>query len=310
MVSSRIEGTVATLDEVLDYEAEAEGGEGHAPYRQEVIEVFSYGRAMNHAQRLVEQGLPLCGRFIKEAHGRLLFFGRGADKQPGSFKRDQNFVVDRTKRQVLFVPISPQQLDDGIAKLERFIHNEEIEPLVQTALAHVEFEALHPFKDGNGRVGRMLITLMLWDKKLISAPHFYASGPIERRKDEYIDRLRLVSMDQQWTEWCLFFLGLIEEQASENLKAAETIVQLYEAMKVRFREELVSQWSIPALDFIFSRPVFRNSAFTRDSGIPRPTAARFTKVLAERGLLTTVEAAAGRRPALYAFEPLLQLVRG
>lgn len=309
VISSRIEGTVATLDEVLRYEAEQDDEEARTPPRQEVLEVVSYARAMAHAQRLIEDGLPLCGRLIKETHSRLLFMGRGADKQPGQFRTDQNYVVDRSHKRVLFRPIAPEKLNDGISALERFINDENMEPLIQTALTHVEFEALHPFKDGNGRVGRMLITLELWAKQLISAPHFYVSGAIEDRRDEYIDRLRLVSAEGRWSEWCAFFLSIIEAQANENIDIAEKISALYEDMKGRFREVLASQWAIVALDFIFGRPIFRNSAFTSQAGIPRQTAARFSRLLADSGLLTTIQPASGRRPALYAFEPLLKIVR-
>lgn len=309
VISSRIEGTVATLDEVLRYEAEQGDEEVRVPPRREVLEVVSYARAMAHAQRLMEDGLPVCGRLIREAHGQLLFAGRGADKQPGQFRTDQNYVVDRSRKRVLFTPIAPEKLDDGISALERFINDETMEPLIQTALTHVEFEALHPFKDGNGRVGRMLITLELWAKHLISAPHFYVSGAMEERRDEYIDRLRLVSAEGRWTEWCAFFLSVIETQANENIEIAERISALYEEMKERFREILASQWTMAALDFIFSRPIFRNSAFTNEAGIPRQTAARFSRLLADSDLLTTVRPASGQRSALYAFEPLLKLVR-
>lgn len=310
VISSRIEGTVTTLDEVLKYEAEEGPQDGRVLPRPEVMEVHSYARALSHAQKLMDEGLPICGRLIREAHGRLLFMGRGADKQPGQFKSDQNYVVDRARKEILFVPVAHDKLQPGIAALENFINDDRIEPLLQTAISHVEFESLHPFKDGNGRVGRMLITLSLWARGLISAPHFYVSSTLEERRDEYIDRLRLVSAEDRWTDWCVFFLNVIETQAKTNLDTAEEIHTLYEEMKGRFRRELASQWSMHALDFIFGKPVFQNSAFTTGAGIPRQTAARFTKILAERKLLTTVEPAAGRRPAIYAFEPLLQIVRG
>ena len=309
VISSRIEGTIATLDEVFLFEADGEREDGGPKPRQEVLEVFSYSRALTHAQRQMEGGLPICGRLIKEAHSKLLFVGRGADKQPGKFKTEPNYVVDRVTKEVLFIPIVPENLDDGIAALEKFMNDEKIEPLLQTAISHVEFEALHPFKDGNGRVGRMLITLAFWSKGLISSPSFYLSSAIETNRDEYVDRLRRVSENGEWTEWCTFFLGIIEEQANENIAVAEKIRDLYENMKNTFREALASQWSVTALDYIFRRPIFRNSSFTASAGIPRPTAARFTRVLVDGGLLTTIEPASGRRSALYAFEPLLQIVR-
>jgi len=309
VISSRIEGTIATLEEVLKFEAESEDGEKSQKYRTEAIEVFSYSRALNHAQKLIEDGLPLCGRLIKEAHGKFLFFGRGADKQPGQFKTEQNYIADKAKKEILFIPISAEKLDEGIKTLEIFLNDEKAIPLIQTALSHVEFESLHPFKDGNGRVGRLLVPLCLWSKGLIQAPHFYVSSVLEARREEYIDRLRLVSAKQQWTEWCIFFLNIIEEQAKQNLQIAESIFKLYDDMKHTFRKELRSGWMLVALDYMFANPIFRNSNFTNKAGIPKQTAARFTKVLLERKILTSIEAASGRRPGLYAFEPLLKIIQ-
>lgn len=307
VISSRIEGTIATLDEVLKFEAEPQADRQNV--RHEVAEVYSYARALTHAQKVMTEGLPICSRLIRQAHGQLLFAGRGADKQPGEFKKEQNYVVDKTRKQVLFVPISADKLDDGIAEFEKFLHDDAFEPLIQIAASHAEFEALHPFKDGNGRMGRMLITLSLWSKRLISDPHFYVSAAIEDRKEEYIDRLRLVSAGGQWTEWCIFFLGIVEAQAKENLDVAEQISALYEEMKGRFRNVLGSQWFMNALDFIFGAPVFQNSAFTSGAGIPRQTAARFSRILCDAGLLETLISASGSRPAILAFEPLLKIVR-
>lgn len=311
VVSSRMEGTVSTLDEVLRYEADQEenttGAGSH--YRDEAIEVFLYSRALNAAQRSIEQGAPLSSFLIKSAHRVLLGFGRGASLSPGDFKTEQNYLADRTRRKVLFVPMRPEQLQDGMDRLFAFIGSDDWQILIKTALAHLEFEALHPFKDGNGRIGRMLITLMLWKYGAISAPHFYISGYFEDRRDEYIERMREVSKSGAWTEWTVFFLEALEAQAQKNLATAEHIRDLYEELKREFPQILSSQWSMAALDFLFSRPVFRNNVFTRKSGIPEATAHRFARILLEKNFLRTLEAASGRRPALYSFEPLLRIVR-
>ena len=312
VVSSRIEGTVSTLDEVLRYEAD-QGDDGDimplAHYRTEALEVFLYHNAMRRAQAAMQDGTPISDWFLRSIHKVLLGFGRGALQAPGKYKDEQNYLVDRTRRKVLFLPISPEHLPLGMEKLFAFMKNDNHEALIRTALTHIEFEALHPFKDGNGRIGRMLITLMLWNMGKISAPHLYISGYLEERRDEYIERMRDVSRSGAWTEWVVFFLNALEEQAKYNLRIAEEIAALYENMKDQFRAILSSKWSITALDFIFSRPVFRNNSFTLKSEIPKPTAARFTRVLVENQLLTTLEPAAGRRPALFAFEPLLEIVR-
>jgi Fic family protein len=176
-------------------------------------------------------------------------------------------------------------------------------------LAHAEFEALHPFEDGNGRVGRMLITLMLWQGDAIAAPHFYISRYFEEHKDEYLDRLRRVSSENDWNGWCEFFIAAIEQQAIRNLDAAQNISDFYDETKPQFIELLASKFAVAALDYLFTNPVFNNSRFTREAGIPSQTAARFTRVLLSKGILQVVREAAGRRPAIYRFEPLMELVR-
>lgn len=312
VVSSRMEGTISTLDEVLRYEADQsdDGEKGNLQYRSEAIEVFLYHRAMQRAQTAIEEDAPLSDWLLRSAHKILLGFGRGADKSPGQYKDEQNYLVDKSRRNVLFIPISPSQLPGGMERFFSFVDNKDWEILTRTALAHIEFEALHPFKDGNGRIGRMLITLMLWKYGVISAPHFYVSGYLEEKKDEYIERMRNASQVGEWTEWCVFFMHALEAQAHNNLRVTEEITVLYDEMKIVFRDVLSSQWSTTALDFIFSQPVFRNNRFTGKGGIPKQTASRFTRLLVDADLLVTLEPPSGRRPGLYAFEPLLRLVRG
>ncbi|MHC5306120.1 Fic family protein [Bartonella sp. LJL80] len=310
VVSSRMEGTVSTLDEVLRYEADQEDSvKISEPHRNETIEVFSYGRALSSIQKEIEQGAALSSFSIRNAHRVLLRLGRGAHLKPGEYKAEQNYLADRSKRKILFVPISPDHLQSGMDSLFSFIQNDDQQILLKTAIAHLEFEALHPFSDGNGRIGRMLITLMLWKYGVISAPHFYISRYFEDRRDEYIDRMREVSKSNAWDQWCIFFLEALETQANENLSTAERIRDLYEHLKKEFPNLLASQWSTAALDFLFSRPVFRNNVFTRNSGIPEASAHRFTRVLVEKNYLKPIQLASGRRPALYSFEPLLQIVR-
>ncbi|MDE1464292.1 Fic family protein [Spartinivicinus poritis] len=310
VISSRMEGTVSTMDEILKYEADFESNpEKSTHVRSEVIETILYQRALRAAQQAMEDGYPLSQSLIKGIHQRLLSLGRGATKSPGEFKSEQNYLADKFKGNILFVPISPEKLQDGLDQLFEYIEHNTHPILIKTAMTHIEFEALHPFKDGNGRIGRMLITLMLWTSGTISAPHFYISGYLEENKDLYIDTMRNVSKNGDWESWCSFFLEAIEQQAIRNLTIAENIQSLYENMKVTFAEVLSSKWSVNTLDFIFANPVFRNNRFTTHSGIPAASAARFTRILLEKQLITTIEEASGRRPALYSFEPLMQLVR-
>jgi Fic family protein len=309
VISSRMEGTISTMDEILQYQAEYAENEVSTEVRSEVIETLLYRRALNTAQEKLESGYPLSPTLIKAIHQQLLSFGRGAQKSPGEYKREQNYVGDRDARKIRFIPISAEQLPGGMETLFQFIESGPYPVLLRTALAHLEFEALHPFQDGNGRVGRMLVTLMLWKSSTISAPHFYISRFFEDRKDDYIHLMREVSRTGAWEEWCRFFLAAVERQAMDNLAVAESIRSLYEEMKIEFSKLLSSKWSVHALDYIFTNPIFRNSNFTATSGIPVATAMRFTRVLLEKGFLQTIRPASGRRAATYRFEPLMQRVR-
>ncbi|MBV6633671.1 MAG: Fic family protein [Alphaproteobacteria bacterium] len=310
VISSRMEGTISTLDEVLQIEADSEETDSYSSQaRHEAIEVFLYSAALRRASVSIDKGQPISEFLIRQAHKHLLSFGRGASKSPGEYKTQQNYVGDDIKKEIYFVPISPEQLSPSMSRLFDFIDKENLDPLLITALSHVEFEALHPFNDGNGRIGRMLITLILWQKGLISRPNFYISGYLEEKKEEYIYRMRAVSESQDWTGWVEFFLVALERQARRNIETANSITDLYEEMKPVFREALNSQWVANAQDFLFKSPIFRNNKFTTKAGIPAQTAARFTRALVSRGLLLELEPASGRRAALYAFEPLMKLVR-
>ena len=310
VISSRMEGTVSTMDEILKYEADYdEMDDASSKTRSDIIETILYQRALQSAQKAIEEGQPISQFLIKSAHQQLLSFGRGASKTPGTYKVEQNYLADRNKRNILFVPISPEKLQEGMEKLFQYIEESTDPDLIKIGITHIEFEALHPFKDGNGRIGRMLITLMLWSSGVISAPHFYISGFFEENKNLYIDMMREVSVSNNWTDWCIFFLEAVEKQAIRNLEISENIQNLYDEMKQTFSEVLSSKYSVSVLDYVFTNPMFRNNKFTNNSGIPSASASRFTRVLLDEGLLVTVEEPSGRRAALYAFEPLLNLVR-
>ncbi len=310
LASSRMEGTFSTLEEVLELESEADPDlSASDEYRSEAVETYLYGRALRSARQSMTEGQPLSQSLIRQMHQLLLSFARGQTKNPGQFKTEQNYIGTRGSPQISFVPISPEQLESGMDQLLDFTRNGPLPALLRVAISHLEFEALHPFKDGNGRVGRMLVTLQLWQLGCISSPHFYVSRFFEEHKAEYIHHMRQVSTSGAWENWCIFFLGAVKEQAFQNLKVAENTRDLYEEMKTRFAALLNSAKAVTALDYVFTNPVFRNSRFTQKAGIPAHTAARFSRILLEQGLLVPVREASGRQSAIYAFEPLLQLVR-
>ncbi len=309
VISSRMEGTISTMDEILQYEADYPDGEHSEQVRSDIVETVLYQRALKNAQKAMKAGYPLSTSLLKAMHEQLLSIGRGANKAPGAFKTEQNYLADTIHKKIRFIPISPEHLAMGLERLFDYINNHPEPILTKTAIAHLEFEALHPFQDGNGRIGRMLITLMLWSNGAIAAPHFYISGYLEENKNQYIDLMRSVSQTGKWEDWVIFFLQAVESQSIRNLEIAENIRSLYEEMKGRFSDILASKHALAVLDFVFTYPVFRNSSLTQMTNISSASANRFTKALVEHGLLLVTEEASGRKSARYAFEPLINLVR-
>ena len=309
VLSSRIEGTQATMGEVLHFEA---GQEPRSQARRDDIhEVLNYRTAMRHAERLLET-LPLSQRVVREAHAVLMGGVRGQRKSPGEYRRSSNWIGPPgcTADEVRFVPIDAGNLPEAMGAWERYIHAKTPDKLVQLAILHAEFEALHPFLDGNGRLGRILVPLFLWQAGLIRAPMFYISAYFEARRSTYYDGLLAVSRDDDWTGWCRFFLDAVRLQAEDHLAKAQGIIALYNDMKSRIVELTRSQYAILALDWIFERPIFRSSEFVSRSTMPAPTARRLLRILCDGGILRTLLERQGRRSSVLAFSALLEVAEG
>ena len=308
VLSSRIEGTQATMGEVLEFEA------GRPPdsseRRDDIQEVVNYRRAMAHAEEMLET-VPLGLRVVREAHRILMSGARGAGKAPGEYRRVPVWIgppgcgID----EATFLPIGADQLVEAMSAWERFIHASAPDRLLQIAILHAEFEALHPFLDGNGRLGRMLVPLLLCQYGLIREPMFYISAHFESNRDAYYEGLLSVSRDNDWTDWCRFFLQAMKSQAEDNLRKAEGIIDLYDEMKSRIAALTKSRYAIHALDWIFQYPIF-GSTHLVNSGVPAKSARRVLNTLCEDGLLETLVQASGRRPAILAFPHVLRIAEG
>ena len=309
VLSSRIEGTQATLGEVLEYEA------GQAPAsaerRADIMEIIRYREAIRAAERMLGE-LPLCLRVVKEAHRILMSGARGANKAPGELRRIRNWIgpPGSDLRTASYVPIAADRLPDAMARWEGYIDGEAPDPLVQLAVLHAEFEALHPFLDGNGRLGRLLVPLFLWQRGLIAQPVFYISAWLEANRSAYYEGLLRVSRDDDWTGWCRFFLEAVRRQAEDNLTKAREILGLYDRLKGRLMELTRSRYAIDALDRIFERPIFRGAEFAEQSAIPPPSARRILRALRDAGIVRTLAEGRGRRAAVLAFPDLLNVAEG
>jgi Fic family protein len=311
VLSSRIEGTQATMGEVLEFEAEGGAPDLSEARRNDIHEVLNYRAAMRIAEKMLAT-VPLSQRVVREAHKVLLDGVRGQGKSPGEYRRIPNWIgpAGCTVEQARFVPIGADKLPNAMSAWERYLHSDAPDRLVQLALMHAEFEALHPFLDGNGRLGRMLVPLFLWQNGVIQRPMFYLSAFLEANRDEYYERLLAVSRDGDWTGWCRFFLQAIQAQAEENQRKAAAILTLYERMKREVADLTRSQYAIHALDWISERPIFKSSDFVASSGIPAPTAKRILSVLREAAVVKVLVEASGNRAATLCFPALLNIAEG
>lgn len=311
VLSSRIEGTQATLGEVLEFEAQGNLFDESTAKKADIREVLNYRAALHEATRLLAE-LPLSQRLLKETHKVLMQGVRGRNKDPGEYRRIPNWIGPEncTIEQARFVPCGADALPANMAAFEAYLHAEVPDQLVQLAIAHAEFEAIHPFLDGNGRLGRLIVPLFLFEKRLLSSPNFYVSAYLDEHRDEYYNRLLAVSRDGDWTGWCGFFLTALIEQARDNQQKALAILELYRERKGWVAAATRSQYAVKALDWIFARPIFSSSDFVDNVQIPRPTANRIIRVLRNEGLLKDLRPASGRRPAVLAFAQLLNIKEG
>lgn len=306
--SNRIEGTRTTMEEVLQFRAGRREGSEHRQYDFE--EVLNYRTAMYDASRLLND-LPLCLRVLRQAHERLLAGVRGRNRNPGEFRAGPNWIGPPgcTIDEAWFVPPPANLLPDAMSAWEKYMHDPSpLDQLVQLAILHAEFEALHPFQDGNGRLGRLFVPLFMWQHDLIRRPVFYISYYLDSHRAEYYERLRAVSRDDDWTEWSCFFLRALQAQAEDNTNRVREILGLYDDMKAHVEGLTRSPYTVRFLDAIFSEPIFTTTEFIEDTGVTNATAHRALKLLSEGDVIDVVEKASGRRPALYAFEPLLDIV--
>jgi Fic family protein len=311
VLSSRIEGTQATLGEVLKFEAGEEPQQ--ASRREDIHEILNYRRALRAAETELRHR-PFSLNLLLKLHSILLDGARGANKARGRIRTAQNWIgaPNTPIEQAEFVPPAPGGLQAHLDAWEKYYHREEPDSLVQLAVVHAQFEIIHPFLDGNGRLGRILIPLFLFERQLLHRPMFYLSSWIEENRDEYINLLRnLGRPGEAWAGWIAFFLRGVDEQALQNARKAQAIIALYERLKERVIDLTHSQYAVPLLDQIFKRPIFRTSHINLGVRKPsRPALANLLRVLREEKILKVIREGAGRRPTTYAFAELINLCEG
>ena len=306
VLSSKIEGTQATLEEVMEYDALHKA----SPERHgDIQEVINYRVALSAARAQMDTK-PLSLGVIREVHKILMSGVRGESKDPGNFRRIQNWIGSpgSTIENARFVPPAVPQMTEALSNWEKYMHIDEKDVMVQLAIVHAQFEIIHPFMDGNGRIGRILIPLFLYHKGIIQQPVFYMSQYLENNRREYYDALKAITDEGNWTHWIRFFLEGIVQQSEKNINQTRQIHQLYDAIKVQMASQTHSQFSIQCLDFIFSTPIFSTTEFHQKSGVPKSSAARLLKSMEENEIIKCMEKGVGRRPSLFVFRKLLKII--
>ncbi|WP_457629992.1 Fic family protein [Oceanithermus sp.] len=304
--SSRIEGTQASLADLLEVEANVPLFPP-SDVRNDALEVRNYVRALERGLSLLEE-LPISTRLLREVHAVLMEGVRGRSRGPGEIRKGQNWIGGRDLASATYVPPPPQLVPDLLSRLERYINQESsrYHALVDLALVHYQFEAIHPFWDGNGRVGRLLITLMLLDKKLLDQPLLYLSAYFENTRDQYYRHLQQVTAAGDWRSWVAYFLQGIYTQATDALERAARLVELRERYRKALQGERAYGTLLKVVDHLFARPIFTVRQLEEELDISFATANKAVAHLTRIGFL--VERTGHKRNRLFAAREVLDLL--
>ncbi len=308
VLSSQIEGTQSSLENVLEYEAGRP--EESEEKERDVQEVINYIEAMRYGLDRMEE-LPLSLRLLREIHEILMQGVRGNQREPGQFRQSQNWVgaSQLNIKDAEYVPPPPQQMKKALYNLEEFIRTDEAElrlpPLIQCGIAHAQFETIHPFLDGNGRIGRLLIVFILCCKNIIQEPILYISHYMNANKLEYYERLQKIRKAGDWEGWLKFFLEGVSKVSSAATETTEAIHQLRKRDKERATEQIQSQYISPLHDYLFKNPVLTINMAKDYLNCSYPTAQNLITELVEMGLLE--EVGERKRNRLYRYNEYMEL---
>jgi len=303
LLSSQIEGTQATLDDILDPNLDAN-------ISQDISDVISYIRAAKHAMdRLAE--LPICSRLLQETHAVLMADGRGSEKNPGEFRHSQNWIgpSGSSIMNARYIPPNPQDLAEAMSDLEKFINQDDnLDALVKIALIHYQFETIHPFLGGNGRIGRLLISLFLKERKILHFETLYISYFLKRNRIEYYDRLTEVRTKGNFEQWVRFFLLAVHESAQDAIATIDALVSLHDTNYQIVKDSGKSaKTMIKLFNYLESRPIIDIKKTSTELKISFNTAASAVKSLVSLGVLRQTEDV--RRNRVFAYEEYLAILR-
>jgi Fic family protein len=307
VLSSRIEGTVATMEQLALLEAvpttETE------PAQIDALEVRNYVRAASRGLEMLNQ-LPICLRLIKELHGILLSGVRGKDKRPGDFRDRQNFIATKRTDPIQtarYVPPPVLEMQAALQDLENFFYSKsKYPPLIELALIHYQFEAIHPFMDGNGRIGRLLTTLFLAERKILERPLLYLSGYFDQNRADYQDHLLNVSRSGAWTPWVRFFLEGVSSQSKDAVSRAKKLISHWKETRNKFTGVRSSASVLKLVDELFKMPAITVPQAGRVLGMRYPSAQRTVSKLVDGGFLT--ERPGKKRNRVYVAPSIIAIV--
>jgi Fic family protein len=290
VLSSRIEGTRSEVADLLRFEA---GEENTQPERQDdVVEVSNYITALEHGIARLREDFPLSLRLLREVHQRLMQGVRGERKAPGEFRRSQNWIGGSTPGNAVYVPPPLDAMHEALTDWEAFLHDRSLPLLIQVAMAHYQFEAIHPFLDGNGRVGRLLMPLIFIERGALPQPLLYLSVYFERFRDSYYEHLLFTSQQGDWEPWFQFFLRGVELQAADAENRTVRLVEMQAELRDKLLQERVSNTALRLADSLFAYPFVTAGGVERALDVTYPTAQSAIETLVDEGILREVT---GRR---------------
>jgi Fic family protein len=304
VLSSQIEGTQSSLSDLLLFELDEAPGVTF----DDVVEVSNYVTALEYGIERLRNGLPVSSRLLREVHGKLLSRGRGADKHPGEFRRTQNWIGGTRPGNARFLPPPAALVAECMGGLERFIHDDASTPeLVRAALAHVQFETIHPFLDGNGRVGRLMISLLLHDARVLQQPLLYLSLYFKRNRDEYYRLLDLVRREGDWEAWLDFFLEGVAETAGAAVDTAHRLLSLFrqDEQELAARDRGVTSL-LRVYAALRARPVATIQELSRRASVTFPTASKAIDTMKAIGIAR--EVTGGKRNRVFTYDRYLAIL--
>ena len=305
MSSSKIEGIETTFSNVLKERTRRSKQEGNQPERL----VLNYQKALKYAAKQIDENQPLAGRLIKDLQHILLKDSRADSRIIGDYRR-HNVHIGRSRNieEATYIPPDHRQVADLMSELEQYIHQEDQEVVVQLAILHAQFEIIHPFNDGNGRVGRMLMPLFLYYKKVISTPALYVSAYFESHRDRYYLKLRNITQKNEWNQWIKYCLEGVKYQAESNIKQVGQILDLYQHNKEVFVKVVNSKQFLVILDYLFQNPICSIPEFARTNNIGLGVAKSWFRKLLKADIIQVLEAGRGNRPTIYVFPELMNII--